>query len=553
MCVLLSSPAMVEGGTATSASARGERQEFAVLVVGYGPVGASAACLLGRYRVPTLVIDRAAAIFEAPRAIALDHEALRILQLAGLAPDAFATVRIPQVRMVSPQLGLFARMDTTAKRDGHPQLVTFYQPELERALRARAESYSHVRVKLETTLLDFHEDERGVEARLQRPDGTAYSVRAQYLLAADGANSTVRRAIGQEFRGRSYAEDWLVVDVRNAPTPIDHVEFLCDHMRPVPHMIAPGGRQRWEFMLRPGERAEQMERLETVRQLLAPWGNVDQMQVERRAVYRFHARCCDAFQRGRVFLAGDAAHITPPFIGQGLVAGLRDVANLCWKLAWVTGGKGAPQVLDTYNVERRPHAKAMIRLAQLMGNLVMPRSALRAMVTHGAMRAMRLLPVLARRLEQNDVKPPNRFRRGLLVRGRAGGELTRGGLFPQALVRDAAGRFLLSDEALGSAFACVGLDVDLAQCVTPATRSAFEACGGRFVELRSGAQSAAGYADITGTFARKLHPGRIAIVRPDRALLHDGPAQRAEAVLREAIRLLRPTETENEDAARASV
>jgi 3-(3-hydroxy-phenyl)propionate hydroxylase len=535
-----------------AASPNGERPELDVLVVGYGPVGATAACLLGRYGVRTLVIDRAATIIEAPRAIALDHEALRVLQLAGLGDDAFAKERIAQVRMLSPKLGLFARMDTSAVRDGHPQLVTFYQPELERALRVCAEAHPHVQVQLETTLLEFCETAHGVEATLERADGTRQRVSARYLLAADGSNSAVRRAIGQEFRGRTYAEDWLVVDVRNAPKPIDHVEFLCDHRRPTPHMIAPGGRQRWEFMLRPGEQPEQMESLENVRELLAPWGDVTQMEIERRAVYRFHARCCDAFQKGRVFLAGDAAHITPPFIGQGLVAGLRDVANLCWKLAWVTRGEAAPQLLATYDTERRPHAKAMIRLAVGMGKLVMPKNALQALGTHGALRLLRSLPGLARRLEQNDIKPPNRFRRGLLVRGRAGGELVRGGLFPQAPVRDANGCLLPSDDALGPALACVALDVDLEQYVTPDTRAAFEACGGRFVQLHSQGASAHGYTDITGTFARKLRCGWIAVVRPDRALLHDGPAHRAERVLREAIHLLAP-EKEKSHAARASL
>ena len=537
----------------SAASPDGEHPEHDVIVVGYGPVGAAAACLLGRYGVRTLVIERAAAILEAPRAIALDHEALRVLQLAGLPPDAFATVRIPQVRMLSPQLGLFARMDTSAERDGHPQLVTFYQPELERALRARAESHSNVRVQLQTTLLEYREAEHSVQATLQHADGTRHRVSARYLLAADGSNSMLRRAIGQAFRGRTYAQDWLVVDVRNAPKPIDHVEFLCDHRRPTPHMVAPGGRQRWEFMLRPGERPEEMESLESVRRLIAPWGDVEQMQIERRAVYRFHARCCDAFQKGRVFLAGDAAHITPPFIGQGLVAGLRDVANLCWKLAWVTRGQAAPQLLATYDVERRPHAKAMIRLAQVMGKLVMPESAPRALATHGLMRLVRSLPLLARRLEHNDIKPPNRFRRGLLVRGRAGGELVRGGLFPQALVRDASGRLLPSDDALGPSLVCVGLDVDLDECVSSETRSAFQACGGRFVQLHSLGACAHGYTDITGTFARKLRSGRIAVVRPDRALLHDGPAHRAERVLSESMRLLAQPQKESDHAARASL
>jgi 3-(3-hydroxy-phenyl)propionate hydroxylase len=522
-----------------SSEANQALMQFDVLVVGYGPVGAAAACLLGGYGVKTLVIDRAADLFMAPRAIALDHEALRILQLAGLSGDAFRTVPIPQVRMVSPYLGLFARMDTSRCKDGHPQLVTFYQPDLERALRARVACQASVTVQLQTTLLEFRETSGGIVATLQQPDGSQREVSARYLVAADGGSSSVRKAIGQEFRGRSYAEDWLVVDAKNVASPIDHVEFLCDHRRPTPHMIAPDGRQRWEFMLRRGETPEQMEQLDTIRRLLAPWGDAAVMQIERQAVYRFHARCCESFQKGRVFLVGDAAHITPPFIGQGLVAGLRDVANLSWKLAWVTRGHAGVRLLATYDTERRPHAKKMIQLATRMGKLVMPPSALQALLTHGALRLLRAVPGLRTRLEQTDIKPANRFRRGLLAKGRARGPLIRGGLLPQASVRDEHGRSMLSDEALGPTLSCVGFGVAPEARVEPATRAAFLARGGRFVQFRApGAATPAGehaFEDVTCRFGRRAW---IAVVRPDRAVLHDGPARDAERLLRESLALL---------------
>lgn len=519
-----------------------DASEYEVLVVGYGPVGATAACLLGRYGARTLVIDRAADVVEAPRAIALDHEALRILQLAGLPEGSFPAVPIPEVRMVSPYLGLFARIVTEGRRDGHPQLVTFYQPDLERALRTRAASQAGVTIELRTSLIAFRETGTGVTATLQSGDGTRKEVRARYLLAADGSSSSVRQAIGQAFRGRSYTEDWLIIDAKNAPIPIDHVEFLCDPRRPTPHMVAPGGRQRWEFMLRRGETPAQMERSESVRALLAPWGDAAQMQVERQAVYRFHARCCSSFQKGRVFLAGDAAHITPPFIGQGLVAGLRDVANLCWKLAWVTRGQAPAALLATYDQERRPHAKKMIRLAVGVGQLVMPRSAPRAVLAHGVMRALRALRPLRRLMEHNDIKPPNRFRRGFLVRGRAAGKLVRGGLLPQALVRDAHGQTLMSDDALGPSLSCIGFGTAPDRHVRPETRAAFLERGGRFIQVNAlPIEAPSGphvVEDCTGTFARSAPSGWIAMVRPDRALLHDGPARDADQIIREALAAL---------------
>lgn len=522
---------------------QGTPQQLDALVVGYGPVGATAACLLGRYGVQTLVIDRAADILMSPRAIALDHEALRILQLAGLAEDSFPTVPIPEVRMVSPYVGCFARVDTAGRRDGHPQLVTFYQPDLERALRGRAESLASVRVELQTTLVEFRETSEGVTATLERSDGARREVSARYLVAADGSGSSVRRAIGQEFRGRSYTEDWLVVDAKNAATPIDHVEFLCDPRRPTPHMVAPGGRQRWEFMLKPGETAQDMERLENVHALLAPWGGATQLEIERRTVYRFHARCCASFQKGRAFLVGDAAHITPPFIGQGLVAGLRDVANLCWKLAWVLRGHAAPALLATYDEERRPHAKQMIRLAVLMGRLVMPSSSLQAIVAHGAMRLLRAVRPLRTFMEHNDIKPPNRFRRGLMVRGRGRGRLIRGGLLPQALVRDERGTIMPSDDVLGPAFSCIGFGVAPDAHASAEVRAAFLRRGGRFIQLQAqrAAASSGGehvYEDVTGAFARSVPSDWVAIVRPDRALVHDGPARDADRILREIMALL---------------
>ena len=388
-----------------------------VLVVGCGPVGATIANLLARHGVNVMVVDRSTEVFMAPRAIALDNEALRILQLAGVAESDFETIAIPYVRMRSPMLGLFGRVNSLGSLDGHPKLVTFYQPDLERCLRARLETYDCAHIALGVELKSFTEERDHVLASLDLGQGRTHVVRARYLVGADGASSLVRQLIGQEFKGKTFAEDWLIVDARHVPRPIDHIEFICDHRRPIPHMVAPGGRERWEFMLRPGERREDMESETRIRELLSPWGKVEDMIIERKAVYRFHARAVDAFSKGRVFLAGDAAHITPPFVGQGLVAGLRDAANLCWKLAWVVQGRADPGILDTYDEERRPHAKAMINLAKFMGKLVMPRSGVVALLTHGLMRLSRLVPRLRAQFEELQIKPKNAFRQGTVRQG----------------------------------------------------------------------------------------------------------------------------------------
>lgn len=517
------------------------RPDVDVLVVGYGPVGATVACLLGQYGVRVLVIDKSPDVYAAPRAIALDNEALRVLQMAGLEEASFERVVIPFVRMRCPYVGEFSRVNTHGAIDGHPKLVTFFQPDLERALRAKVAEHPTVQTWLGAELQTFVDQGSDVEAELRLANGSPVTIRAKYLVGADGASSFVRRAIGQDFDGQTYPEDWLIVDARHVPHPIDHVEFLCDPHRAVPHMAAPGQRERWEFSLRPGEKPGDMEQPGAIRELLKPWGDPAEMHIERTAVYRFHARCCDAFSKGRVFLAGDAAHVTPPFIGQGLVAGLRDAANLSWKLAHVTQGHAAPAILSSYDEERRPHAKAMIGLAQLMGRLVMPKSAFAAIVNHGVVRTLRLFPPLRHFLDDLGIKPKNRFRRGLFVHG--GGPLVRGAQIPQGLVRDASGVTRLSDAVLGPGLTLVGFGVDPSSRLTPDAARAWTAAGGTVARISPrGAplrHSDGAYEDLDDVFVPAVAPiGWLAVIRPDQVVLHQGPVAEADRVVRESLTLM---------------
>lgn len=517
-----------------------------VLLVGLGPVGAALANLLGRYGLRVLAIDKAQEIFEKPRAIALDNEALRILQMVGVQDGEFATVAIPQVQYRSPRFGRFARINSAGVIDGQPALVTFFQPELERLLRAKLAQYPGVELRLGVTLEGFVDDGSAVKARLRTAAGAEQLVRARYLVGCDGAGSRVRHQLGLEFEGHSFQQDWLIVDALDVPDPIDHVEFSCDPRRPSPRMVAPGGRQRWEFMLRPGEKPEELEKPESVRKLLAPWCDSERIRIERTAVYRFHARVARRFSKGRCFLAGDAAHITPPFAGQGLVAGLRDAANLAWKLAWVTRGQAGAALLDSYDQERRPHAKKIIRLALLLGAIVMPQNRVAAFAIHGLLSLLRLLPAGRALFEDLKVKPQNRFDAGLFWRRRGSDRLGAGGMLPQAWVRPAAtGLPQLSDEVLGPHWALIGFGVDPAALLPAALQQAWRAAGGKLWQWcqRAQAQQLAAPAQRLESLDETLLPRRVplgwvAIVRPDRCVLAEGPASDIEALLRRALALI---------------
>lgn len=522
-----------------------------ILLVGLGPVGAALANLLGRYGVRVLAIDKATAIFEKPRAIALDNEALRILQLAGVREGEFEAIAIPEVRYISPIFGRFARINSAGIIDGHPALVTFFQPELERLLRAKLSAYPNVEIRLGTELGSFSDDGQRVRAHLNDAAGQQTQVFARYIVGTDGANSLVRRTLGLEFEGRSFQQDWLIIDALDVPNPIDHIEFRCDPKRPTPHMVAPGGRQRWEFMLRPGENPEDMERPESVRKMLAPWCDSQSISIERTAVYRFHAREAKQFSKGRCFIAGDAAHITPPFAGQGLVAGLRDVANLAWKLAAVVRGEVGEQVLASYDTERRPHAKKIIRLALMLGALVMPQNRAAAFAIHGLMSLMRVLPAGRALFEDLKVKPQNTFDEGLFWRHRGFDRLRAGAMLPQGWVRPAnSDRAILSDDALSLQWALIGFGVDPSASLPPELMLRWQAMGGRiwqWCQRSQGLHLAAPENRLEALdealLPRKVPLGWVAIVRPDRCVMAEGPISEVQAILTQALKLVAPSAT----------
>lgn len=343
-----------------------------VVIAGLGPVGAALAALLGDLDVSVLVVEPTAEVYPLPRAAHFDHEIMRLFQQLGIAEAVSAHARpAPAYEFRAADGRVLMRMDATAggSPSGWRASYMFHQPGLEHALRAKVAACAKVRTRIGVRVTGYDEDADGVAVALDGPDG-AETVRAKFLVGCDGGSSAVRAAMGGALSDYGFDEPWLVIDVRvdeSSPVPDLNLQ-ICDPARPTTCVLMGPGRHRWEFMLLPGESAEQVVADDFIRPLLTTWG-CGELPIERRAVYRFHGLVAKTWRRGRVMLAGDSAHQMPPFAGQGLCSGLRDAANLAWKLAAVLDGAD-PALLDTYQTEREPHVRAFIELAIGMGQLV---------------------------------------------------------------------------------------------------------------------------------------------------------------------------------------
>ena len=343
-----------------------------VLVVGLGPVGAAMAALLAQRGVSTIAIEKDAAIFPLPRAVHFDHEIMRLFQQLCVA-EAVAphTRQLPAYEFLTADRRLLMRLDPQPRTPfGWASGYMFHQPGLELALRARLADLPAADVRLGWRLTALAHDSDGVTAAVVGPGGLA-SIRSRYLIGCDGASSPVREAIGGGLSSYEFDEPWLVIDVNVPPgarMPEANLQ-ICDPARPTTCVLSGPGRHRWEFMLLPGETPEAALDDAFIQGLLAPW-DCGPLQIERKAVYRFHGLVANRWRDGRVLLAGDSAHQTPPFAGQGMCSGLRDAANLAWKLDGVLQGVAGEGLLDSYQVEREPHVRALIELAIGMGRLV---------------------------------------------------------------------------------------------------------------------------------------------------------------------------------------
>ncbi len=358
-------------------SRQGSADPLPVVIVGAGPVGVAAATLLGQYGVSCLVLDRWDGVYPQPRAVHLDDETYRVLVRLGIGQQFAAVSRATRgLQLVDRNHRVFAVFDRDGEhgRHGHPKANMFDQPELEQLMRTNLEDQTTVTVRGNIDVTDVAQDGRG-RVRVDFTDrlsGEHASVLATYVLGCDGANSVVRSAIGSTMQDLKFEQRWLVVDLDSAVEleQWEGVHQLCDPERAATYMRIGESRYRWEFRLLPGETAADFESVDALMPLIGPWvGDIpcDRLELGRVAEYTFRAQLADRWRDRNVFLLGDAAHLTPPFVGQGLCAGVRDSMNLSWKIAGVLSGDLPDSVLDTYEVERKPHARALIQLAKLIG------------------------------------------------------------------------------------------------------------------------------------------------------------------------------------------
>ena len=521
-----------------------------VVIVGGGPNGITAAHYMGLYGIDCIVLELAEGILPYPRAVGMDDEALRVLQGIGIAELAARDMicNVP-LRYYNARGVCFAEVKPSTAHYGWPMRNIFMQQLLEGTLREQLGRHSGVELRQGHEMLDLEQDEQGVTLQVRDAQGELYQLQAQYVIGADGGRSSVRKKLGIELLGLTHPRKWVVVDTANDTLDAPYTALHADPQRPFVCIYLPYQQRRWEFMLLEGEDEAHMCEETTIRTLIRGHIGeaVDQLEIIRIRAYTHNSRVAARFVEGRVALVGDAAHISPPWAGQGLNSGLRDVVNVAWKLAAILQGRASPSILGSYDQERRGHATDLIALADNMGAVLGLTNPLMAGVRDWLFQAVNSVDNLRSHLLEFKFKPKATITKGLVYHERA--ELHEddlvGQLFIQPAVEDAQGQRRHLDDVLGHSYAVLGYRVNPAAHLSEDTAAYWARWGTRFIQInrsRSGvgrnqplsASGAICIEDVDNRLGEWFTKVRdcIVVVRPDRFVAAITTPERLDSVLR---------------------
>ncbi|WP_238010602.1 bifunctional 3-(3-hydroxy-phenyl)propionate/3-hydroxycinnamic acid hydroxylase [Dactylosporangium sp. AC04546] len=512
-----------------------------VVVVGAGPVGLTLANILGARGVGVLVVDERAALIDYPRGVGIDDESLRTFQSIGLVTQVQRhTIPNQILRFVNGKGRLLAEIAPSGNDFGWPKRNGFVQPLVDAELLAGLARHASVETAWQVRMETYEEGPDAVTVRLREPDGTVREVHTSYLVGCDGGRSITRQLLGTTFEGTTSETRWVVVDIEHDPLGSPNSYVGADPARPFASISIAHGIRRFEFMVMADEPDEQVERPEFLHRLLAPFvPRPAEARIIRHRVYTHHSRIAGTFRRGRVLIAGDAAHLMPVWQGQGYNSGIRDAANLGWKLAAVVSGACRADLLDTYDAERRGHAKAMIDLSTTVGRIISIRSRPLAWLRDRVAGAASLLPSLKRYIVEMRFKPMPRYERGAIV-PISGAQSPVGRLFIQPQVQTADGTALL-DDAIGPWFAVLCWNNDPTAILDDDALEIWRGLGARLVAVVPTAQlGRTAFPDevlVVGDPGRLKtwfdgHTESVVFLRPDRCVAAASIAQQASEVSR---------------------
>lgn len=427
-----------------------------VAVVGAGPVGLMMANYLGQMGIEVLLIEKLDTLIDYPRAIGIDDEALRTIQAVGLIDDVLPhTTPWHAMRFITPKGRCFADIQPMTDEFGWSRRNAFIQPQVDAVLFDGLKRFPNVHSVFSSSLMTFSQDTQGVTLQLEDDGGNRETVRAEWLVACDGGGSFTRRTLGIAFEGKTAPNQWVVVDIANDPLSTPHIYMCCDPVRPYVSAALPHGVRRFEFMVMPGETETELSKPEKMRELLAKvLPEPDRVELIRQRVYTHNARLAERFRVDRILLAGDAVHIMPVWQGQGYNSGMRDAFNLAWKLAMVVQGRAGETLLNTYQQERRDHAKAMIDLSVTAGHVLAPPYRWQGKLRDALTWVFNYLPPIRRYFLEMRFKPMPQYQTGALVMGQEkDSPVGRMFIQPQVALSDGSQRLL--DDVIGPRFAII--------------------------------------------------------------------------------------------------